>query len=85
MHDLFEQLADVEVPPLPENFEHGLHDRVNNILLLSHVVEFACKACGYACGHFAAALWELMIFTLSGRFRVVRNTSDQGDSTNPAP
>ena len=83
--DLFEQLADIEVPPLPENFDHGVHQRVNRILLAAHLVELAVKACTWTCVHFAVALGELVIFTLSGRFRTVRPASEGRDSTDSAP
>ena len=66
--DLFERLADVEVPPMPDNFDHDVHQRVNKALLVVHLAELATKGMAFAAGHFLAATWGLLIFTLSGRF-----------------
>jgi hypothetical protein len=66
--DLFERLADVEVPPMPDNFDRDIHQRVNTALLVLHIAELATKGIAFAAVHFLTATWGLMIFTLSGRF-----------------
>lgn len=66
--DLFELLAKPEVPPVPESFERGVHSRLNKALLGLHLAEFVFKASWFALANFGQAAWELLIFTLSGKF-----------------
>jgi len=66
--DLFERLADAEVPPMPDNFDREVHQRLNKALLVVHFAELATKGMAFAAAHFLAATWGLLIFTLSGRF-----------------
>jgi hypothetical protein len=66
--DLFELLAEPEVPPVPEALNRGIHRRLNKALLGLHVVEFVLKASTFALTHFARAVLELLIYTFSGRF-----------------
>jgi hypothetical protein len=66
--DLFERLADEEVPPMPDNFDRDVHQRLNRALLVIHFAELVTKAFAFAAIHFLAATWGLLIFTLSGRF-----------------
>lgn len=68
MIDLFEQLADREVPPVPENLDREVHRRVNKVLLGLHVAEFVFKVSTFALAHFGRAVLELLIFTFTGRF-----------------
>ena len=66
--DLFERLAEVEVPPVPDNFDRDVHQRVNRVLLVVHFAELATKGMAFAAVHFLVATWGLLIFTFSGRF-----------------
>jgi len=66
--DLFEQLAEDDVPPVPADFDRKVHARVNDSLLSVHLTEFVFRVVPYALGHFAQATIGLLIFTLCGRF-----------------
>ncbi len=66
--DLFDKLADHDVPPVPADLERGIHDRVNNSLLGVHVTEFLFQAVPYAALHFLLAVIGLLGLTLAGRF-----------------
>lgn len=66
--DLFELLAEPEVPPVPEALNRGIHRRLNKALVGLHVAEFVLKASTFALAHFGRAVLELLIFTFSGRF-----------------
>jgi hypothetical protein len=72
MHDPWEQLAAVEIPPLPENFTGDVHQRLNKTILAMHLLELGMGAAAFACRHFAQALMGLVLFTFSGRFEAER-------------
>ena len=71
-HDWFERLAEADVPPVPVHFDREVRRRVNNALLAMQLIELATKGFGYACGHFARALMDLLIYTTTGKFGVDR-------------
>jgi hypothetical protein len=50
--DLFEKLAELPVPPVPERLRGEVHKRLNAVLTVGHVVDFAASA-------LPAAAWEL--------------------------
>jgi len=66
--DLFEQLANMEVPPPPAHFDAQLHDKVNRSLVASHLVDLVLSGFPWACGHFARALIGMICYTLTGRY-----------------
>jgi len=68
IQDWFEQLAEQEVPPVPVDFDRGVHQRVNESLLGVHYLEFACRAAPYALLHFAIAMLGALRYSLTGEF-----------------
>ena len=66
--NLLEQLADLEVPPPPAQFDAQLHDRVNRSLLRAHLVDLALRGFPWALAHFGRAVIGLIAFTLTGRY-----------------
>lgn len=66
--DLFEQLAEQEVPPVPQTLSRGVHRRLNRALVVLHVVEFVLCALPYAMVQFGRAVWGLVVHSISGRF-----------------
>jgi hypothetical protein len=66
--DLFEQLAEQEVPPVPQTLSRGVHRRLNRALLVLHVVEFVLCALPYALVHFGRAVRGLFVQSISGRY-----------------
>lgn len=66
-HDLFEQLAQTDVPPVPEQLEIALHERLNRRLLSLHVADVLLRALPLAVMHFAAAVGHLVRLTVTGR------------------
>lgn len=67
--DLFEQLAESEVPPAPETLECQVHQRVNRVLLLLHIVDFVVRGLPWTALRFGRAVAALLSFTLLGRFQ----------------
>lgn len=67
--DFLEQLADVEVPPPPENFDRQLHQRVNRSLLAVQLTDLVCGALPWAVWHMCRALGGLVTLTVTGKFR----------------
>lgn len=66
-HDLFEQLAETDVPPVPQRLESDVHERLNRRLLSLHVAEVLLRTLPFAVAHFAAALGHLVLLTLTGK------------------
>ena len=71
INDLFEQLADTDVPPPPERFGEDLHRRVNDSLTLMLFVEFVCVAFPSAVIEFGRCLAGLVRLTLTGKYAPV--------------
>jgi hypothetical protein len=66
--NLFEQLADLEVPPPPVQFDKQLHERVNRSLVVSQMIDLAVTGLPWALLHFARAFVGLIALTVSGRY-----------------
>ena len=66
--DIFEQLADWDVPPPPAQFDQQVHQRVNKTLLLVHLVDLAVRGMPWAMLHFGRAVVGLLLLTLRGHF-----------------
>ncbi len=67
--ELLQQLADDEIPPVPETFDEKLHGRVNRTLLTRDLFDFGVRATPWAMGIFGQALIDLLGFTVSGRLQ----------------
>ena len=68
--NLFDRLADLEVPPPPAQFDQQLHERVNRSLVVGHVVNLVFDALPWALTHFARALVGAATYTLAGRYEI---------------
>lgn len=68
MPDLFEQLSQHEVPPMPERFSQRVHLRLNKTLVVVHVVEFLLRVLPQCALFFGRAVIGLISYTLSGRY-----------------
>jgi hypothetical protein len=66
--DLFEQLAERDIPPVPADFDRQVHTRLNDSLLGVHLTEFVFQVVPYAFWHFSQATIGLFVLTLSGGF-----------------
>lgn len=65
--DLFEQLAECEVPPVPERLERDVHEQVNKDLLAGQLIDFALRTFAFAAWHLLTALAHWFVLTLTGR------------------
>ena len=70
--DLLQQLADVEVPVPPDDFDRQVHQRLNVRLLLAHLAELALCGLPMAFLYFSRAFLGLVIYSVTGRFDVDR-------------
>jgi hypothetical protein len=78
--DLFEKLADLPVPPVPEVFDRSLHDRINTRLLMGQFLDLGMRGVGFALVHFARALAGFFKLTVTGKFE-----SGRQDGSRQAP
>jgi hypothetical protein len=66
--NLFERLAEMDVPPPPAHFDAQLHDRVNRSLVTWQLIDLLVRGMPWALGHFAQAMLGAAAFTLTGRY-----------------
>jgi hypothetical protein len=66
--NLFDRLAESDVPPPPARFDKQLHDRVNRTLVRTQLVDLILCGLPWAFLQFARAVVGLIGFTLTGRF-----------------
>ncbi len=71
--NLFERLAEMDVPPPPAQFDNQLHDRVNRSLVTWQLVDLLVRGMPWALGHFARAMIGALAFTLTGRYETKPN------------
>lgn len=72
MADLFDQLAQREVPPPPESLKDDVHHRLNYALLAGHVLDLALRGLPQALLEFGRAVIHLVRFSF--------NPHTQGDN-----
>jgi hypothetical protein len=65
--DLWEQLAEAEIPAPPPQFERQVHQRLNQTLLAVQLADLLLKGMFFAIGQFALAVLHLVSVTLTGR------------------
>lgn len=68
MKDPLEQLALLEVPEPPAEFDRQLHRRLNQRLIVQHLADLLLRAMPWAILEMARAALGLFGFTLTGRF-----------------
>ena len=71
--DLFERLAELDVPPPPAQFDNQLHERVNRSLVVGQLMDLFFGAVPWAVVELSRALFGAAIFTLTGRYETKPN------------
>ncbi len=67
--DVLEQLADTVIPPVPPEFDRSVHDRLNTVLIVEHLLDLLLRGMPYAIGNFAEAVGAFMGASLSDTSR----------------
>lgn len=67
--DLLSRLSETDVPPIPEEFDAEIHQRVNQRLVVSHVLDFAVEGLGYALLAWLEAVAATVGHMFSGQFQ----------------
>jgi len=65
---LLEQLAQLEVPAPPPQFDRQLHARLNRTLVVQHLADLALRIMPGAMTEMAKAAFALAVYSLAGRF-----------------
>ena len=65
--DLFDKLAETDVPPAPARLDRAVHQRLNKVLVAGHLIDFVLRALPYAAMHMLAGLAHWLALTISGR------------------
>lgn len=65
--DIFEQLAQLNVPPPPPQLDRAVHDRVNRSLVALHLADLLLRGMPWAMLHFGRAVIGLIGLTLRGK------------------
>ena len=68
MKNFLDDMADDDVPVMPPQLDADLHRRINEFLLVQHLVEVICLAIPFVFFHFLHALGGAICFSLSGRY-----------------
>ena len=73
--DLLEKLAEIPIPPAPppQVFDRAVHERINSRLLVGQILEFVCRAGGFAIVHFARAIIGAVRFTITGKLETPKD------------
>jgi hypothetical protein len=71
-----DQLADAEVPVPPQEFQHELHGRLNEWLLIVHAGDLIGGAFPFAARCFARALAGLVSLTFTGKYPAADRDED---------
>ncbi len=71
--DLFERLAELDVPPPPARFDDQLHERVNRSLVVGQLMDLMFGAVPWAVVEFSRAVIGSVLFTLTGRYETKPN------------
>jgi hypothetical protein len=66
--DLFDQLAEAEVPSPPAQLERKVHQRLNRALLAQHLWDFALGALPWLVVRVVPAMFALVMVTIFGRY-----------------
>jgi hypothetical protein len=78
-HDVFEQLAESDVPPPPPQFNRQLHERVNRSLAMTQITDLALGAFPWALGQMLRALGGFVCLTVTGKFPTSRGNNPERD------
>ncbi len=78
MPDLLEQLAELPLPPPPSQpaFDRSVHERINNRLIVSQVIDLCLRGFGYALWHFGRATFATIRYTFTGKYAENNKNSD---------
>lgn len=79
MNDPLEQLALVEVPEPPAEFDRQLHHRLNSRLIVQHMADLVLRIMPWAMLQMGLALLGLLRFSLTGRFDDERGRPGRGE------
>jgi len=66
--DFLDELARLDVPAPPAEFDNQLHQRVNQSLVVQHVADLVLGAVPWAALHFVGAALGAFAFTMTGRY-----------------
>lgn len=77
--DIFEQLADLEVPPPPVEFDRDLHQRLNQSLTAQHVFDLGLRALPCAALELLRAVIGFAALTITGAFPSVTKERPKHD------
>jgi hypothetical protein len=68
-----DQLADLEIPTAPSDFQRQFHRRLNHWLLIVQIGDLIAGAFPYAATHFVRAVGGLVLLTLSGKYAIAED------------
>ena len=68
----FDLLAEADIPPPPDHFDEKLHERLNRVLVVLHMIDLCLRAIPWAATMLCQPLIAFSRFTFTGLFE--RNT-----------
>ena len=67
VEELLERLAEADVPPVPPELDKKVNDRLNRLLLVTHLADLAVRGTVWAVVQFIRPLAHLIVLTLTGK------------------
>ena len=77
--DLFDHLAEEDIPELPGRFDQEFHDRLNRTLLTFQLFEIFIRTLPWFLKHFGSAIAGAICFTMTGDYQKSINKTE-GDN-----
>ena len=78
--DFLEQLAEIDVPPPPPEFDRNLHQRLNHSLVVQQILDLGLHILPGAAMEFSRAVMGMLTLTVAGKFPSIPNDRKNSDS-----
>ena len=83
--DLFDHLAEENVPELPGQFDQEVHSRLNRTLLTFQLLEIFIRTFPCFLKYFGAAVAGAICFTATGRYHKTNIKANEDNPSNEHP
>ena len=78
--DFLEQLAEIDVPPPPAEFDRNLHQRLNHSIVVQQILDLGLYILPGAAMEFSRAVMGMLTLTVAGKFPSIPNDRKNSDS-----
>ncbi|MDG2206366.1 MAG: hypothetical protein P8K78_00525 [Pirellulales bacterium] len=83
--DLFDHLAEENVPELPGQFDQEVHSRLNRTLLTFQLFEIFINTFPWFLKYFGSAVVGAIFFTVTGKYHKTTNNTNEDNPRRKHP